>query len=174
MSQTRKLVNVRLNGELSSWRLMASKYNLHHKMLYNRAQKSNKTKMVLEGDVIQWDVIIADNYFVVEGKRLDTVKELADYVKVNKFTMSKVLQRNGNSFTYNKYAIRRMKIVKKTLTETGTIHAVLAQSHERRTIKYDTYELGGQTLVRKFYTGGKVPVLMHTYGYEQGKKFLTV
>jgi hypothetical protein len=174
MSQARKLVNVRLNGEPSSWRAIASRYKVHYKLVYNRAVKTQRTKMVVEGDVIQWDVIIVDNYFVVEGKRLDTVKELADYVKVNKFTMSKVLQRNGNSFTYNKYAIRRMKIVKKTLTETGTIHAVLAKSHERRTIKYDTYELGGQTLVRKFYTGGKVPVLMHTYGYDEGKKFLTV
>lgn len=169
---TRKLINVRLNGEQTTWKAIAFRYRVHQKMIYNRAVKCQKTKMAVDGDVIQWDVIIADNYFVVEGKRLDTVKELAEYVKVNKFTMSKVLQRNGNSFTYNKYAIRRMKIVKKTVTETGTIYAVLAQSHERRTIKYDTYDFAGQTLVRKFYTGGKVPVLMHTYGYEVGKQYL--
>lgn len=172
MSQTRKLVNVRLNGKPSTWREIESRYNCNHKILYNRAVKSQRTKMAVEGDVIEWDVIIADNYFVVEGKRLDTLKELADYVKVNKFTLSKVLQRNGNSFTYNKYAIRRIKVVKKTVTESGTIHAALTGSHERRTIKYDTYKFAGHTFVRKFYTGSGQRILMHTYGYEHGKQYL--
>jgi hypothetical protein len=174
MSELRKLINIRLNDQPTTWSAMAGRYKLHYKSLYNKAQKSNKTIMAIDGDVIQWDVAMYESYFIIEGKRLETITELAKYLKVHKSTVGKILQKRGNkSFTYNNLSVKRVTKLKRTNTDAGVIDAKpLVQ--ERKLFDYDTIEFAGHTFVRKLYVAFGDRVLMHTYGYEEGKQFLAL
>jgi hypothetical protein len=173
MSQKRKLTNIRINGQPTTWRAMSGIYNVDYRSIYNKAQKSNKTAMAINGDVIQWDVATYESYFVVEGKRLETIRELAAYLKIGKSTVDKILHSSGKSFMHNNVNVKRFTKLKSTQTETGVIDAIPFEK-EVVLFKYDVIEFGGHQLVRKLYIGGCDEVLSHTYGYEQGKQFLTL
>lgn len=174
MSELRKLINIRLNGQPTTWSAMAGRYKLHYKSLYNKAHKSNKTIMAIDGDVIQWDVAMYESYFVIEGKRLETITELAQYLKIHKSTVGKILQKCGNkSFMYNKLSVKRVTRLKRTKTHTGVIDAK-PLVEERKLVDYDTIDFAGHTFVRKFYVAFGKRTLMHTYGYDHGKQYLAV
>jgi hypothetical protein len=173
MSEKRKLINIRLNGKPTTWKAMDGLHGLQYKAIYNKAVKSNKTVMTINGDLIKWDLAKTETYFIIEGKRMETIHDVARYLKISYHTVSKLLERSGTSFSYNRMLVKRITKIKDTEGSEGIIDAS-TKLVERKLFEYDTIECGSQTLVRKFYIGLQRRTLMHTYGYEQGKQFLAV
>jgi hypothetical protein len=170
----RKYANIRWNGTNTTWKDLSVRYNIDQALIYNRAIKSGKSSMKIEDDIISWEIQEWMQYFIVEGKQMENVRELARYCKVHVSTVFNQMQRNPVNFNCNGLSIKRIKKMKLSIKATEPSEAHSFISEPKPLFKYDVIEFGGQQLVRKIYIGGVAETLSHTYGYDEGKQFLTV